>query len=95
MLVGSLWYIIVAIKALIWVVWASAAEEKALSSSEMSDVNAVAREGGQETSSDVVPFKLEEKPVDPVVAAVSRRYFSDLYMKRLKSDQEDWVVCSA
>ena len=92
---GSLWYIIVAIKALIWVVWASAAEEKALSSSEMSDVNAVAREGGQETSSDVVPFKLEEKTVDPVVAAVSRRYFSDLYMKRLKSDQEDWVVCSA
>ena len=42
---GSRWSIIVSIKAVIWVVWALAAEEKALSSSEISDVDAVAREG--------------------------------------------------
>ena len=43
---GSHWSIIAAIKAVIWAVWESAAEEKVLSSSEMSDVDAVAREGG-------------------------------------------------
>ena len=61
----------------------------------MSDVDVVAREGGHETSSDVLPWKLDEKPVDPVVAAMSRRYFLALYMKTVKSAQEDLVVCSA
>ena len=61
----------------------------------MSDVYVVASEGGQETSSDVMPWKLEEKPADPVVSAVSRQYFSAFYMKTVKSAQEDWVVCSA
>ena len=70
-------------------------EEKALASSEMSDVDAVAREGGQETSSDVMPWKLEENPEDTVVYAVSCRYFWALYMKMVKYSQEDWVVCSA
>ena len=40
---GRRWFIIAAIKALIWAVWASAAEEKALASSEISDVDAVVR----------------------------------------------------
>ena len=48
---GSCWSIIAAIKAVIWEVWASAAEEKALASSEISDVDAVVREGGWEASS--------------------------------------------
>ena len=95
MFAGSRWSIIAAIKAVIWAVWASAAEEKALASSEMSDVDAVAREGGRETSYDVMLWKLEENPADPVVSAVSRRYFSALYMKKVKSAQEYWVVCSA
>ena len=72
---GSFWSIISAIKAVIWAVWESAAKEKALDSSEMSDVNAVDRERGQETSSGVIWWKLEEKPADPVVSAVSRLYF--------------------
>ena len=33
--------------------------------------------------------------MDRVVAAVSRRYFYDFYMKTVNSDQEDLVVCSA
>ena len=70
MLAGSRWSIISAIKAVIWAVWASAAEEKALASSEMSDVDAVAREGGQDPSSDVIMWKLEEKPADLVVTGV-------------------------
>ena len=73
---------------MIWAVWASAVEEKALASSEMSDVDAVARDRGQETSSDVMPWKLEENPSDPVVAAVSRRYFLALYMKTVKTAQK-------
>ena len=72
MLAGSCWSIIAAIKNLIWAVWALAAEEKALASSEISDVDAVVREGGQEMSYDMMPWKFEEKPADPVVAAVSR-----------------------
>ena len=52
---GSRWSIIDAIKAVIWVVWASAAEEKALASSEMLDVDAVVREGVWEASSEVIP----------------------------------------
>ena len=54
----------------------------------MSDVDVVAREGGHETSSDVMPWKLDEKPVDPVVAAMSRRYFLALYMKTVNSAHE-------
>ena len=92
---GSRWSIIAAIKAVIWEVWASAAEEKALVSSEIPNVDAVAREGGRETSSDVMPWNLEENTEDPVVSAVPRRYFLALYMKKVKSAQEDWVVCSA
>ena len=61
----------------------------------MSDVDVVASEEGQDTYSDVMRWKLEEKPANPVVAAVSRRYFSALYMKTVKFSQEDWVVCSA
>ena len=64
---GSCWSIIAAIKAVIWDVWASAAEEKALASSEMSDVDAVAREGGWEASSEVISWKLAENPADPVI----------------------------
>ena len=48
---GSRWSIIASIKAVIWAVWASTAEEKALASSEISDVDAVVREGGWEASS--------------------------------------------
>ena len=80
---------------MIWAVWASAAEEKSLASSEMSDVDAVAREGDLETSFDVIPWKLAENPADPVVSAVSRRYFSALYMKKVNSAQEDCLVWSA
>ena len=83
------------IKAMIWAVWASVTEEKALASSEMSDVDAVAKEGEQETSSDMMPWNLEEKPADLVVDDVSRWYLLDLYMKTVKSAQEYWVVCSA
>ena len=72
---GSRWSIIAAIKAVIWAVWGSAAEEKALASSEMSDVDAVAKEGSWEASSEVIPWKLAENPADPVVLAVLRRYF--------------------
>ena len=43
---GSRWSIISAIKAVIWEVWASEAEEKEIASSEISDVDVVAREGG-------------------------------------------------
>ena len=65
MVSGSRWSIIAAIKAVIWDVWALAAEEKALDSSEMSDVDAVAKEGGWEASSEVIPWKLADNPVDP------------------------------
>ena len=41
----------------------------------MSNVDAVAREGGWEASSEVIPWKLAENPADPVVSAVSRRCF--------------------
>ena len=40
----------------------------------------------------MMPWKLEEKPADPVVSDVSRRYFSALYMNKVKSEQEDLVV---
>ena len=80
---------------MVWAAWELTAEEKALASSEMADVDAVVREGGQEMSSNVMPWKLEAKTEDPVVAAVSLRYFSVLYMKTVKSSQEDWVVCSS
>ena len=43
LLSGSRWSIIASIKDVIWAVWASAAEEKALSRSKISDVDAVAR----------------------------------------------------
>ena len=82
---------------MIWAVWASATEEKALSSLEMSDVDAVTREGVQETSSDVMPWKLEENPADPVVSAVSLRYFSALYMNKVfvfNSGHRNQVTCS-
>ena len=46
-------------------------------------------------SSDVMPWKLAENPADPVVSAVSRRYFSALYMNRVNSDQDNCVVWSA
>ena len=80
---------------MIWAVWASAAEEKALASSERSDVDAVVREGGWEASSEVIPWKLAENAADPVVYAVSRRYFSALYIKKVSSDHYDSVVWSA
>ena len=68
---------------------------KSLASSEMSDVDALARQGGWEASSEVIPWKLAENPADPVVSAVSRRYFSALYTKRVNSDQDNCVVWSA
>ena len=74
---------------MIWAVWSSEAEEKALASSEISDVDAVVREGGWEASSKVIPCKLAKNPADPVVSSVSRRYFSALYMKRVNSDHDD------
>ena len=77
---------------MIWAVWASAAEEKELASSEMSDVDVVAREGGWEASSEMMPWKLAENPADPVVSAVSRRYFLELYTKKVNSAQDDCVV---
>ena len=89
------WSIIATTKAVIWAVWASVAEEKALASSEMSDVDAVVREGGWEASYEVIPWKLAENPADPVVSAVSRRYFSALYMKQVNSDQDASTVWSA
>ena len=94
-LVGIRWLIIAAIKAVIWAVWASAAAEKVLASSEISNVAVVVSEGGPETSSDMMPWKFEEKPEDPVVADVSRPYLSDLYMKTVNSTHEDLDVCSA
>ena len=92
---GSRWSIISAINAVIWAFWASAAEEKALASSEMSDVNVVVMEGGWEASSKVILWKLSENLVDPVVSAVLRRYFLGLYMKRVNSDHDDSAVWSA
>ena len=77
---------------MIWAVWASAAEEKALTSSDMSDVDAVAKEGVWEASYEVIPWKLAENQADPVVSSVSRRYFSSLYMKKVNSAQDDCVV---
>ena len=68
--------------------------EKALASSEMSDVDAVVREGGWEASSEVIPWKLADNPADPVFSAVLRRYFLDLYTKKVNSDHEDSAVWS-
>ena len=51
---GSHWSIIATIKAVIWAVLALEVEEKALASSEISDVAVVASEGGQWTSSNVM-----------------------------------------
>ena len=92
---GRRWSIIAAIKAVIWAVWASAAEEKALASSEISDVDTVVREGGLEASSEVILWKLDENPADPVVSAVLRQYFSSFYMKKVNSDHEDSAVWSS
>ena len=36
-----------------------------------------------------MPWKLEEKPADPVVSAVSRRYFLALYMNKAKKYRRD------
>ena len=55
-------------------------------------MDAVAREGGWEASSEVMPWKLAENQADPVVSAVSRRYFLALYMKKVNSAQDDCVV---
>ena len=60
---------------MIWAVWALAAEDKALASSEMSDVDTMAREGGWEAPSEVMPWKLAENLADPVVSEVSRGIF--------------------
>ena len=92
---GSRWSIIAAINAVIWAVWASAAEEKVIASLEMLDVDAVVRKGGWEASSEVMPWKLAENQADPVVSAVSRRYFLALYMKSVNSDHDDSAVWSA
>ena len=53
------------------------------------------REGGWGASSEVVPWKLVENPADPVVYAVSRRYFSALHKKKVNSDHDDSDVWSA
>ena len=39
-----------------------------------------------------MPWKFAENPADPVVSAVSRRYFSALYMKRVNLYQDDCIV---
>ena len=43
----------------------------------------------------MIPWKLAENPADLVVSAVLRRYFSDLYKKKVNYDHEDSAVWSA
>ena len=61
----------------------------------MSDVEAVAKEGEKETSSDMMPWNLEENPAYAVVSAVLRRYLLAFYTKRVNSDHNDCDVWSA
>ena len=61
----------------------------------MSDVDVVVREGGWEASSEVIPLNLAENPANPVVSAVSRWYFSALYMKRVNYNNDYSAVWSA